>query len=83
MTLKPLKKRLDYGKSINNGSDKVPAAGMLKGVSISSVIPVAKAITVDINKIQENMAKEESLKIRPAARRDIRDWQAGMIARGL
>ena len=79
--IKSVKKRLDYGRSINNGSDKVPVAGMLKGVSGGSVISAAKA--VDINKIQEAAAKEESLKVRPAARPIIRDWQANMIARGL
>ena len=81
--VKSAKKRLNYGRSINNGSDIIPTAGMFKGVSGSSVIPTAKAVAVDINKIQEAAAKEESLKIRPAARPDIRDWQADMIARGL
>ena len=81
--IKSVKKRLNYGRSINNGSDKVPVAGMLKGVSGGSVISAAKAVAVDINKIQESTAKEESLKIRPAARPIIRDWQANMIARGL
>ena len=81
--IKSVKKRLNYGRSINNGSNIIPAAGILKGVSGSSVIPTAKAVAVDINKIQEAAAKEESLKIRPAARPIIRDWQANMIARGL
>ncbi len=81
--IKSVKKRLNYGRSINNGSNIIPTAGMLKGVSGSSVIPAAKTVAVDINKIQEAAAKEESLKIRPAARPIIRDWQANMIARGL
>ena len=81
--IKSVKKRLNYGRSINNGSDIIPTAGMLKGVSGSSVIPAAKTVAVDINKIQESTAKEESLKIRPAARPCIRNWQADMIARGL
>jgi transposase len=78
-----IKKRQVYGRSINNGFDKIPALGMLKAGSSSSVIPVAPTVTVDINKTQETIAKETLNKFKPATNPNVRNWQADMIARGL
>ncbi len=82
--LKALKKRLDYGRSINNGSDSSPTTGMLKGITSGASIPDGSAVSVDLNKLQEKAAKEEAVrKIRPSARVGVRKWQQQALARGL
>ncbi|MHB1600466.1 MAG: hypothetical protein ACYCSB_07045 [bacterium] len=74
--LKAVKKRLDYGRIINNGSNKVLAAGMLKGIN-----PPAPS-SVDINKFQEIMSQGDS-KIHLSSNPSVRDWQIKSMARGL